>query len=76
MKPCISHYKNPNSDTLDVRVQYAALTLGQCTPLSAYYATGAHLSVTSGRIAFTFGLRGPALSIDTGETPAAPSMWL
>jgi acyl transferase domain-containing protein/SAM-dependent methyltransferase len=33
--------------------------------LDAYYATGIAHSVASGRLAYTLGLRGPALSIDT-----------
>jgi acyl transferase domain-containing protein len=33
--------------------------------LGPYYATGAHLSVAAGRVAFTLGLTGPAASIDT-----------
>ena len=33
--------------------------------VTAYTATGNTLSVASGRISFTFGLRGPALTIDT-----------
>lgn len=47
------------------QLEYASITLQQRTPISAYYATGAHLSVASGRISFTFGLRGPAVSVDT-----------
>ena len=30
-----------------------------------YYATGAHMSVAAGRVAFTLGLGGPAASVDT-----------
>jgi hypothetical protein len=29
------------------------------------FCPGAHLSVTSGRLSFTFGLRGPAITVDT-----------
>jgi acyl transferase domain-containing protein len=47
------------------QLEYARLTLDQRTPLSAYYATGAHLSVAAGRVAFTWGLRGPAVAVDT-----------
>ena len=47
------------------QLEYARLTLEQNIPLSAYYATGAHLSVSSGRVSFTWGLRGPAVTVDT-----------
>lgn len=52
------------------QLEYARLGLEMDTPLNAYYATGAHLSAASGRISFTFGLRGPAVTI--GEP--APSL--
>jgi acyl transferase domain-containing protein len=47
------------------QLEYARITLDQNTPVSAYFATGAHLSVASGRISYTWGLRGPAVSVDT-----------
>eukprot|EP00883_Tetradesmus_obliquus_P011533 jgi/Sobl393_1/4315/SZX67650.1 len=47
------------------QLEYARITLDQNIPVSAYFATGAHLSVASGRIAYTWGLRGPAASVDT-----------
>lgn len=47
------------------QLEYARLTLEQKVDINAYYATGAHLSVSSGRISYTFGLRGPALTVDT-----------
>ncbi len=53
------------------QLEYARLTLEHGVPLAAYYATGAHLSVTAGRVAFAFNLRGPAISVDTGERACA-----
>ena len=44
------------------QLEYARITYETGTNLNAYYATGAHLSVTSGRIAYSLGLRGPALA--------------
>lgn len=35
--------------------------------VTAFSATGVSLSVAAGRLAFTFNLRGPAMTIDTGE---------
>ena len=51
------------------QLEYARITYETGSNLNAYYATGAHLSVASGRIAYTFGLKGPALA---GKT-LAPS---
>ena len=45
------------------QLEYARLSLEAGAPLNAYYATGAHLSAASGRISFTFGLKGPALTV-------------
>ena len=36
--------------------------------VSAFSATGASLSVAAGRLAYAFDLRGPTLTIDTGES--------
>lgn len=47
------------------QLEYAKITLTQRVPVSAYYATGAHLSVAAGRISYTFGLRGAAVAVDT-----------
>jgi acyl transferase domain-containing protein len=47
------------------QLEYSKITLTQRTPLTGYYATGAHLSVAAGRISFTWALRGPAVAVDT-----------
>ncbi|KAI8473976.1 MAG: thiolase-like protein, partial [Monoraphidium minutum] len=47
------------------QLEYAQITLKMRAPISAFYATGAHLSVAAGRISFTFGLRGAAVAVDT-----------
>jgi acyl transferase domain-containing protein len=47
------------------QLEYARITLDLNTPVSAYYATGAHLSVAAGRLSYTWGLSGPAVAVDT-----------
>ena len=48
------------------QLEYARMTCeARMHAASPYYATGAHLSVASGRIAYAFNLRGPAMTIDT-----------
>jgi 3-oxoacyl-(acyl-carrier-protein) synthase len=47
------------------QLEYARLTLEAAVDVNAFYATGAHLSVSSGRISYTYGLRGPAITVDT-----------
>ncbi|MDB1090407.1 SDR family NAD(P)-dependent oxidoreductase, partial [Streptomyces sp. ACA25] len=44
---------------------YAALLLGSAAATEGHLGTGNTASVLSGRISYTFGLRGPALSVDT-----------
>ena len=45
------------------QLEYAALSVADGAGLSAYHATGAHLSAASGRVSFAFGLTGPAVTI-------------
>lgn len=44
------------------QLEYARIAHQTGLNLNAYYATGAHLSVTAGRIAYTFGFKGPAMA--------------
>ena len=41
---------------------------------SAFFATGAHLSVAAGRISFAFNLKGPSLSVDTACSSSLVAM--
>nr|BFE59127.1 hypothetical protein GCM10020063_036530 [Dactylosporangium thailandense] len=45
---------------------YTALLAATATPVDGYLGTGNSASVASGRISYTLGLEGPAISIDTG----------
>lgn len=54
------------------QLEYARICHEARQSASAYHATGAHLSVTAGRVSFVLGLRGPAMAIDTGTHRLAP----
>lgn len=41
-------------------------------PLPLCAATGTALSVVAGRLSYTMRLKGPALSVDTGEPTTTP----
>lgn len=47
------------------QLDYARIAYDTGSALNTYYATGAHLSVTAGRLAYTYGLQGAAVVVDT-----------
>ena len=47
------------------QLDYARIAYETGSALNTYYATGSHLSVTSGRLSYTHGFKGPALTVDT-----------
>ena len=44
------------------QMEYGGLAAGHITNMGAFAATGSPFSVAAGRISYTFGLRGPAVS--------------
>ena len=50
------------------QLEYAAISVAAGSGLNGYHATGAHLSATSGRVSFTFGLTGPAVTVGANVT--------
>lgn len=61
---------NPQTHTQD----YARLAARHGSPLTAYSATSASLSVVSGRVAFQFNLHGPTMTLDTACSSSAVAM--
>ena len=47
------------------QLDYARTAYETGSALNTYYATGSHLSVTSGRLSYTHGFKGPAMTVDT-----------
>lgn len=47
------------------QLDYARIAYETGSALNTYYATGSHLSVTSGRISYCYGFKGPAMTVDT-----------
>lgn len=45
------------------QMEYGGLTARHISKIGAFAATGSPFSVAAGRVAFTFGLHGPAVSI-------------
>lgn len=46
-------------------MDYQKLSSRYARSVTAYSATGVALNVTSGRLSYTFGLKGPAVTVDT-----------
>ena len=67
--PSLLRLQDPDSNTCGAFVgcsweDYRKLA-GEAQGVTAYTATGVAASVVSGRLSYTFGLKGPALTIDT-----------
>ena len=53
---------------------YSRLTDKQAAGVTAYSATSSALSVTAGRVSYTFGFKGPCLSVDTACSSSLVSL--
>ena len=56
------------------QLDYASIVLSTGSASNSYYATGSHLSVTAGRLSYTFGFSGPAAAIDTACSSSLVTM--
>ncbi len=52
------------------QMEYGSLAAPFSTTIGPYHATGGSFSVAAGRVSFSFGLKGPAVSIDTACSSA------
>ncbi len=75
---CISHchvlhvLPSPRPPIPPTQLEYARICHEAGQSGSPYHATGGHLSVAAGRVSFVYGLKGPAMAIDTGMERSPP----
>ncbi|MGV9271374.1 SDR family NAD(P)-dependent oxidoreductase, partial [Kitasatospora sp. NPDC003701] len=55
---------------------YATLTRRRPDPAGAYTLTGLHRSIIANRISYRFGLNGPSIAVDTGQSSALVAVHL